>query len=92
MLPRLKTPLVIRACLLASLLRASQLFTERGEGLPGFTQVDYFNFRAHERNGLWECPLKNGSGLETDLTPGKKYRLFLDNLDKKEILFSELLE
>ena len=67
--------------------------TERGilgEGAP--TTVTYYNLRARrEPNGMIDCPIKDGSGKETDLQVGGIYRLFLKSSNETEILFSEKL-
>jgi len=66
--------------------------TERGKSVPDLSLVSYHNYRMLKIDGMITCPLKDGSGLETDLKIGGKYRLFLKSPEEKTILFSELVE
>lgn len=68
------------------------LSVERGPDLGDELSVTYFNLRAHEVDGVMECFLKDGSGLETDLRNGQEYRFFLKSAEDKEILFSEVVD
>lgn len=65
---------------------------ERGSFKPPSTSVTYYNLRAVERGGVIDCPLKDGSGLETALKIGSEYRLFLKDPGDLEILFSEAIK
>jgi hypothetical protein len=65
--------------------------TERGRDLPKLITVSYYNVRARVRDGVTVCPLKDGSGSETNLKLNGEYKFFLKDSSAMEILFSELL-
>jgi hypothetical protein len=52
-------------------------------------RLTYYNGRAREQNGTIVCPRKDGSGYETQLQIGSRYRFFIKSNKKTEILFSE---
>ena len=62
--------------------------SERGEVRRGSAVVAYEDLRAHQRGRTWVCPIKNGSGIEADLKPGQRYKLYLKGADKLEILLA----
>jgi hypothetical protein len=55
------------------------------------TTITYYNVHAREHGGTIECPIKDGSGNETDLRVGSSYRFFLKSKPEPEILFVESL-
>lgn len=62
--------------------------SERGNIPAGKTLLTYEDLQAHLRGQVRVCPLKNGSGIEHDLKPNKKYKLYLKSASEREILLA----
>jgi len=51
--------------------------------------VTYEDLKIHRRGSQTVCPVKNGSRIEHDLVPGRRYRLFLRSARDPEVLLAK---
>jgi hypothetical protein len=61
----------------------------RGDASATPRVVTYEDLKIHRRGSQTVCPLKHGSGIEHDLVPGRRYRLFLRSAQDPEVLFAK---
>ena len=62
--------------------------TERGKIEKAQIITRYEDLKAQLRGQTRICPLKNGSGIEHDLKPGQRYKLYLKSSNEPEILLA----
>jgi hypothetical protein len=61
----------------------------RGDASTKPRLVTYEDLKIHRRGSTTVCPLKHGSGIEHDLVPGRRYRLFLRSAQDPEVLLAK---
>lgn len=62
---------------------------ERGPFPLGRVRVTYEDLKPHRRGESLICPIKNGSNIEHDLIPQRRYRFFLKSQANPEILLAQ---
>ncbi|MGY8660834.1 HEAT repeat domain-containing protein [Bradyrhizobium sp. UFLA05-109] len=61
----------------------------KGEISEGPNVAAYKDLRVHGRGNPKVCPQKHGSGIEHDLVPGRRYKLFMRSTEDPEVLLAE---
>lgn len=64
--------------------------SETGELSDGEMAVTFDDLKAHLRDRMRVCPIKNGSGIEHNLTIGQLYKLYIKSNSEPQIVLARV--